>query len=271
VSILNADFGNQLYQAAFGQMVAEQHNAVFYTHFLDDHYRTGKETTAVPHTSELEGITAIRKHMDPIFLWELLPNSHPDKLMCGQGNVTFTKRVYDIKHPDRTAAKYNTELVDFIHPDQNKHNCLVILGFYKNIYPCLQTIKSMWASIETELELAKSITSLYRKTDAQKRAKQNRETYASYKHMATHQGEFVSKHRPPAIKFKRTKPKPKPPPPKQKLSVFETPPKVGHIIGDTSYERDNGPDLLMKRLRFKKLQKKEGRKGGLFLDGVDIS
>jgi hypothetical protein len=273
VSILNADFGNQLYQTAFGQMVAEQHDAVFYTHFLDAEslYRTGKESSAVPSTPELEGNAAIRKYLDPIFLWELLPDSHPDKQTCAQGNVTFTKRVYDIKHPDRTKDKYNTDLLDFIHPDQKKHDCLVILGFYRNIYPCARTIKSMWASIESEIEQS-SVSSLYRKTDDQKRAQKNRNIYASYKHMATHQGEFVSTHRPSPIKFKRTKPKPKaPPPPKKKVNAFNTPPQAGHIIGDTSYERDNGADLLLKRLRYKNLQKKQGKKGGLFLDGVDIS
>ena len=92
--------------------------------------------------------------------------------------------------------------------------------------------------------------------------------------MATHQGEFVSKHRPSPIKFKRSKPKPKSNPTipqSKKTNAFNAPPKVGHILGDTSYERDNNPDLLLKRLRFKNMQKKQGKKGGLFLDGIDIS
>lgn len=275
VSILNADFGNQLYQTAFGQMVAEQHDAVFYTHFMDSHYRTGKDVTAVPPPFELEGVAAIRKYIDPIFLWELLPDSHPDKQECAQGNVTFTKRVYDIKHPELTNEKFNTNILEFIHPEQNKHNCLVILGFYKNIYPCESSIKSMWGAIEREIELSHSVTaSLHRKTGQKKIDQKHRNTYAAYKQMAAHQGEFISKHRPAAIRFKRTKPKPTPPSlpsPKKKTNAFNAPVKAGHIIGDTSYERDNNPDLLLKRLRFKNLQKKQGKKGGLFLDGIDIS
>lgn len=261
-------------------MVAEQHNAVFYAHFLDPHYRTDKDSgdraSAEPHTSELEGIAAIRKYIDPMFLWELLPDTHPDKQTCAAGNVTFTKRVYDIKHPDRTKERYNTDILDFIHPDQQKHNCLVILGFYKNIYPCEESISSMWGSIEREMELSKSVaaaaSSSSDRSRESKRAQKTRHIYASYKHLATHQGDFVSKHRPSPIKFKRTKPKPAVgvPLPK-KMNAFNTPPKVGHILGDTSYERDNNPDLLMKRLRYKNLQKKQGKKGGLFLDGMEIS
>ena len=261
VSILNADFGNQLYQASYGQMVAEQHDAAFYAHFLDAQYRTGKEATMAPPDHEVQGASAIRKYLDPSFLWELLPDSHPDKQTCARGNVTFTKRVFDIKHPDHTAQAYNTNILDFIHPDQGKYDCLVILGFYKNIYPCTTTTKSMWDAIESEIEQAKSMKSYRRDTAAQARDKKNRNTYTHYKFMATHQDDFVSDHRKSPIIFKRTKPKPVP-------SVKKKPP-IDMIIGDTSYNRDNNPDLLLKRLRHKKLQKKGGQ-GGLFLDGKEI-
>mmetsp|Transcript_641 Transcript_641/g.1476 ORF Transcript_641/g.1476 Transcript_641/m.1476 type:complete len:398 (-) Transcript_641:1299-2492(-) len=265
VSILNADFGNQLYQTAYGQMVAEQHNAAFYAHFLDAHYRTGKESTLEPQEHELEGNAAIRRYLDPIFLWELLPKTHPDKKICASGNVTFTKRVYDIKHPDHTKEQFNTDIMDFIHPEQNKHNCLVIIGFFKNLYPCPITIKNMWDSIESEIEQAKSVKSYRRDSSAEKIMKRNRNTYTRFKYMATHQDEFISNHRPVPILLKRPKRKYV-----KKTSTFDTSPQVGHIIGDTSYNRDNNADLLLTRLRHKNLQKKNGQKGGLFLDGKEI-
>lgn len=256
-------------------MVAEQHDAVFYTHFLDSHYRTDKESAAntAPQKPEQLGHAAIRKYIDPLFLWELLPDSHPDKLTCSRRNVTFTKRVYDIKHPHRTNEKFNTNLMDFVHSsDGAGSQCLVILGFFKNLYPCEQAVKQMWASLERETEQAKSISTS--RTDRQTQlAQKARSVYNSYKRIATHQPELVSKHRGASsgIIYKRKVPKPAAPPPRKKINALHTPPKVGHIIGVTSYERDNGPDLLMKRLRHKKLQKEEGKHSGLFLDGVDIS
>ena len=243
-------------------MVAEQHNAVFYAHFLDENYRTGREKT------EFKGDDGIRKYISPLLLWELLPDKHPDKEMCIQRNVTFTKRIYDIKHPDRTKMLFNTDIADFMNPDQNDHNCLVILGFYRNLYPCKDTIVSMWAAIESEIEIAKGTKSLHRKTQDQKKAQKQRNLYVAYKNMATSGTKFQSKL---PIKLQRTKPAPQNLISLKKKYSFDSNSRVERIIGDTTYNRDNNPDLLLKRLRYKSLMKKEGKKGGLFLNGMDVT
>lgn len=268
--------------------MAEQHEAAFYVDFLapDSPYSTGKQVLIEKGgkiTPEQEGFAAIRKYLDPIFLWELLPEKHPDKQTCARGNVTFTKRIYDLKHPRRTSELFNTDLLDFVHPEQNKHSCLVVLGFFKNIYPCAATIKTMWDAIDRDIELASSVKSYARDTSSQKRDKRHRNFYTQYKYMAAHQGDFVSLHRPAPIALKRAKRKPSPPPAqgqgqhltsrdsKQGQSLFETAPAPGHIISDTSYERDNNPDLLLKRMRHKQRLRKQGKtQGALFLDGREI-
>lgn len=257
VSILNADFGNQLYQASFGQMVAEQHDAAFYVRFMDEEYRTEKDS-GESKPRELEGFDAIRKHLDPIFLWELLPADHPDRETCSKGNVTFTKRVYDIKHPEQTADQFHLNLMDFA-PQDSAYGCLVILGFYKNLYPCAATTSKMWASLESDVEGGHHA--------ADDKSTKFSTIFSTYKYMASHQREHKLHTAP--IKYQRTKPKPKPKP--KRVDAFHKEPAPGHIIGDTSYERDNNPDLLLKRLRHRSIEKKQGRKSNLFLDGRDIT